>query len=235
MDTLREQAHDLLYANSMNTPFIATQNVHFLTRHFETREVKASTKACLQGMLDILLPHEPRVIATDLQARYLLHAILISMHPLNHAELDASATKVATQFDRMLLIATDRYDAENNQTALVAKGEGFYDHLVEFETLFRTWEKLRIIRQIYQDLDRQLNTLYTIFQDRELDTRDVHYIQIHNAIKELRNRLLQHGGLQPLMQFDALAARLAAEHRACCLLRQEQRRNRQEGFDFVMM
>lgn len=241
MNKLMHYANDFLFTKMMDTPSLAWQPIPHLVDNLGKAEVKASTRVCLQGILHFL---EPQVVVTDLHAKYMLRAILISMHPADtlhneqdrYADLVAAATKASNQFYRMLQIAIVRYDPGNDkEPCLVQEGQGFVDHLADFITLFRTWEKQRRIQEINQDLDSLLRMLYTSYQDREIDTADVFYIQIKNAIKELRNELLHHAGLQAVMHFDAQLGRVAAEHREFCLLRQEQRRNLEEGFDLIMM
>lgn len=228
----------------MNQTYLSTMPFQDLVQYFNQPPVVDSVKACVEAC--IAACREWQVYdgpPIEVRTRYILAGYMLAMHPRHQpgppaagCDLMRSAALVIQQLEGMLDVLVFAGAITNKREFFMTLAQRFCENLADFQTKFSAWKR----NDEPAFATRTHRTLVSLFAamlltngDGALDTKSPAILEYLHAIERLRTRLLEMGYDPHVEAYDRMAGGVLEERRQLLLLREEQARNHEAGFDFV--
>jgi hypothetical protein len=120
---------------------------------------------------------------------------------------------------------------------VIEKSKMFSENLMNYLSKYESWkvaDALRIVLIIKILLSGMQSGIFHIFGEHgEIDAGDPNVIRLKEGMDRLIIRLVQFGGINEAFLFNKEVEGRMEQRRRLRLLREEQRRHAEDGFDFV--
>lgn len=245
LDHLVHCARAMHTTHRMNQTYLSALTFENLAQYFKLPAVVESTRACIEACINAC--REWKVYEgppIEVKTRYVLAGYMLAMHPNTavHQDADAagellrSAATIIQQWEGMLDILVFGGPVANKREFFITLAQGFCENLADFHTKFNACK----LTDEPAFASRTLRTLLSLFAamlltngQGPLDTEEPAIRQYLLAIERLRARLLDMGYHGTVDAYDRMAGDILEERAQLLLLREEQARNQEAGFDFL--